>query len=418
MLTLLYNCPAGICGDMNLGAMIDLGVNPDLLKQELGKLPLAGWSLKVGSDQRGGIAGTRCSVLPEDNNHPHEHSGHAHSHDDHGHDSNHHRTFSDIRKMILESALSERVKADALACFQVLAEAEGKVHGIDPERVHFHEVGAVDSIIDVVGAAICWELLEVDSLAYSALELGGGTVTCAHGLMPVPAPATARLLENMQTTWGATDKEATTPTGAALLRGKSAVFANNIRGRLCKNGIGIGQREDPKLANVLYVSLIETVEQGSEAYLQKEKVFEISVNLDDMTAEAKAFLREQILSKGALDVWETAAQFKKGRTGSIISALVETTCMEAVRDVFFKHSSTLGVRCREWDRYKLERATVAMETPWGVVHVKQARCGNRFLRQKPDFDDCARIAMSEEISLNEVERRLHPYLEQLKQAIK
>lgn len=411
MLTLLYHCPAGISGDMNLGAMIDLGVDPALLERELRKLPLEGWSLTFESDKRNGIAGMRCNVLLDDTGHSHkqlrdEHEQHYH-----------HRRFCDIREMIVKSTLSERVKTDALACFQVLAEAEGKVHGIDPEQVHFHEVGAVDSIIDMVGAAICWELLKIDVLAYSSLELGGGTVDCAHGRMPVPAPATARLMEGMITTLGATDKEATTPTGAALLRGKSAKWVKNVQGRMCKNGIGIGQRQDPKLANVVYVSLIETTEPSPVSPLLKETVFEISVNLDDMTAEAKAFLRSQILNKGALDVWEIAAQFKKGRTGSIISALVKAQDLETIQDTFFKHSSTLGVRYREWDRRKLERDIVKVETPWGLISVKQVKHKGQFLRQKPDFDDRARIALEEGISLAEVDARLHPYLDKLKRTI-
>lgn len=406
MLVLLYSCPAGISGDMNLGAMIDLGVDPALLEQELMKLRLKGWSLQVEKDRRNGISGTRCTVLLNNTTHSHEHNHSTHSHA--------HRTFVDIQKIIQESDLSETIKTDALACFRVLAEAEANVHGIDPEQVHFHEVGAVDSIIDMVGAAICWEILGVDSLAYSSLELGGGSVDCAHGRMPVPAPATARLLEGMSATLGATDKEATTPTGAALLRGKSAFLAKNISGKLLKNGIGIGQRQDPNLANVLYVSLIETENTNAEMVLETETVFEISVNLDDMTAEAKAFLRDQMFARGALDVWEIAAQFKKSRTGSIISALVKASELKAVQNVLFEHSSTLGIRHREWQRSILERDTVQMETPWGLVRVKQATHKGRLLRQKPDFDDCARIALKEGISLAEVELRLHPYLDKLK----
>lgn len=411
MLILLYSCPAGISGDMNLGAMIDLGVDPALLEQELMKLPLKGWSVQVEKDHRNGISGTRCTVLLNNTTHSHEHN-----HSTHGH-HHAHRTFANIREIIQESSLSKTVKADALTCFRVLAEAEANVHGIDPEQVHFHEVGAVDSIIDIVGAAICWEILGVDSLAYSSLELGGGIVDCAHGRMPVPAPATARLLEGMSTTLGATDKEATTPTGAALLKGKSAFLAKNIGGKLLRNGIGIGQRQDPHIANALYVSLIETKDTDAEMALETETVFEISVNLDDMTAEAKAFLRDQMFAKGALDVWEIAAQFKKSRTGSIISALVKAPELEAVRNVLFEHSSTLGIRHREWERHILERDTVQMETPWGLVRVKQAKHKGRLLRQKPDFDDCARIALDKGISLAEVEAGLRPYLDKLKDPI-
>ncbi|MGE9295784.1 MAG: LarC family nickel insertion protein, partial [Puniceicoccales bacterium] len=364
MRTLYYQCPAGISGDMNLGAMVALGADPVQLERELRKLPLDGWELRFEADARGGVTGMRCDVVLEhehSNGHHHHHEhGHEHAHgvdcdgDGHGdgsvghhhHDSDegghehHHRTFSDIRAMIEDSALSAKVKADAVAVFAALAKAEGAVHGMPPEQVHFHEVGAVDSIVDIVGAAICWELLGVERVVCGALELGGGTVQCAHGRMPVPAPATARLIEGLPVSLGATNKEATTPTGAALLVGKKAKFGEAVTGKAIATGVGVGQRDDPRLANVVYVSLIEQV---ADAQLS-DAVWELAANLDDMTAEAVAFLCDQLLERGALDVWQTGATFKKGRAGVVVHVLVEADKREAVEDVFFAHSTTLGVR--------------------------------------------------------------------------
>ena len=401
MRVLYYNCTAGICGDMNLGAMIDLGVDPNALFAELKRLPLEGWEIRWEKDSRSGISGTRCDVLLEAASSEHDHE-HEHHHEHERHHEHEHRTFKEIREMIEQSELSETVKTDSIEVFRVLAEAEGAVHNKPAEEVHFHEVGAVDSIVDIVGAAICWELLGIDAIAASTVELGGGTVQCAHGRMPVPAPATARLVETMPVSLNATNKETTTPTGAALLRGKQCRFHERVEGRQLKAGTGIGQRNDPNIPNVLHVSLMETGEAGASA---ETLVWEVAVNLDDMTPEHVAFLCEQLMEAGALDVWQTAVTFKKGRVGVIVTALVAETDLSAVEATCFRHSRSLGLRKRPWDRVVLDRTFETLETRLGPVRLKVARdAEGRVCRRKPEYEDCKALATKHGLSLREVMR--------------
>ncbi len=404
MATLLYQCPAGLSGDMNLGALVALGACPDKLEAELRKLPYAGWSLKFEEDIRSGISGLRCDVVLEhthDHDHGHHHHGHSHSHE-HSHE-HHHRTFKEIREAIEASELSERVKADSIACFRVLAEAEGSVHGIDPESVHFHEVGAIDSIIDMVGAAICWELLDVDRIVCSTLEVGGGTVKCAHGIMPVPAPATAQLLTNVPYSSGGSNKETTTPTGAALLVGKGCEFGAKVEGLQIKSARGIGQRHDPKLANAVYVSLIE--EQRSTS-LEQDSVTELAVNLDDMSGEAIGYLINKLEASPALEVWQTTAQFKKQRPATIIHALVQAEHADQVEALLFTHSSTLGVRRTTWQRNKLSRESIEFESSLGPVRIKRATLPDGSTRSKVEYDDLARIADARGQSIDAVQQQI------------
>lgn len=385
---------------MNLAAMVALGVDPAALEAELRKLPYSGWSLQFEHNKRQGISGLGCKVLLEaehDHSHSHDH-GHHHGH-------HHHRSYREIREAIQSSELAPEIKKDALACFAVLAEAEGAVHGIEPDQVHFHEVGALDSIIDMVGAAICWHLLKIDRIACSSLEVGGGTVQCAHGIMPVPAPATARLLEGVAFTAGASDKECTTPTGAALLIGKACAFQSRIAGTQIKSAIATGHRDDPKLANALYLSLFEESDAESKSN-QHDQVWELATNIDDMTAEATAFLCEQIMQAGALDCWQTPATFKKGRLGSIVHALVVDEQRETIEACIFKHSRTLGLRRRPWERSKLPREIQTLETPWGSVRIKTATLPDGSKRHKIEHEDAARIAREQNQSLAWVEANI------------
>jgi hypothetical protein len=384
MRTLYYNCPAGISGDMNLGAMVDLGVDPARLRAELEKLPLSGWKIEFLKDQRKGVSGTRCQITC-----PHEH---------------HHRTFADIRAMIDGAPLDPAVKADAIEVFRVLAEAEGKVHDKPADAVHFHEVGAVDSILDITGAAVCWHLLGINRIAGSTIELGSGTVKCAHGRMPVPAPATARLVEHFPVALGGTAGEATTPTGAALLAGKNCLFNLPLSGKSLGTGTGVGQRDDPMVANVLYVSLLE--ETTSAEPQSTGHILELATNLDDMSPERVAFLVELLLEAGVLDVWQTPATFKKGRLGCVLSVLIQPAQREAVCSLIFKHSTTLGIRWRSWDRTILERESMEKETPLGPVRVKSAMQEGKTLRSKIEFDDLRRIAREQNVSLSEAEDQL------------
>lgn len=391
MPTLVYNCPSGISGDMNLGAMIGLGVDPSIVEKELKKLPYHGWQLHFQQDQRGGISGTRCNVHLE-----HEHSE-QHTHAD---TTEHvHRSYTEIRQAIEGSTLSERVKTDAIACFRVLAEAEGTVHGVPPEKVHFHEVGAIDSIVDIVGAAICWEQLGVDRILCQSLEVGGGTVQCAHGIMPVPAPATARLLTGKPYTAGATDKETTTPTGAALLLGKHCEFGATTSGRQTATSIGVGQRDDPKLPNVLYVSLID---ESTGADPTSDQVWELAVNLDDMSGEEIGFLCQRIREHGVLDCWQVPAYFKKGRPGIILHCLVNQSEREQVEETLFQHSHSLGIRRQRWERSKRIRKETVMETEFGPVRAKTSQKPDGTGYRKFEYEDCARIARETGKTIREV----------------
>jgi len=238
MKVLCYDCFSGISGDMNLGAMIDLGVDKNFLNGELEKLNLPGWEIQVESDQRHGIKGTKVTVKQ--------------SHHEH-----HHRHFTDIEKIIISSSLPEKTKDISLKIFKKIAEAEALVHGIPVEEVHFHEVGAIDSIIDVVGAAICFNALNPDAVHVSEIELGGGFVNCDHGKLPVPAPATAELVKGMPVIVGGVDFEATTPTGAAILAVLGTDFNRPARVRIEKTGYGIGHKQHPEVPNLLRISLGE-----------------------------------------------------------------------------------------------------------------------------------------------------------------
>ena len=410
MPSLVYNCPSGISGDMNLAAMVALGVDIQTLETELKKLPYSGWSLRFEKAARNGIEGLLCKVElkhshPEDEHHSQQqHHEHTHAHK-HSHATHSNRTYSEIKATIQGSTLKTKVKDDAIACFLALAEAEAAVHGIPIESVHFHEVGAIDSIIDIVGAAICWDLLKIDRIFCTHLEVGGGTVQCAHGTMPVPAPATARLLKGIPYSFGATNKETTTPTGATLLVGKKCAFHPKQSGTLIESAIAIGEREDPNLANALFVSLVE------EAILESDSVLELVTNIDDMSAEAISYLCEQLLEAGALDVWQRSATFKKGRLGSTVHALCPLPIKSQVENAFFKHSRTLGLRFREWERSKLKRVIQTLQTPHGTVRVKTAHLPDDSVRYKFEYDDCARIAKKENQSIEWVENELEKQME-------
>lgn len=428
--TLHYNCVAGLSGDMNLGLMVDLGVKLSDLERELAKLGLGGWRLAAERDERSGITGTRVTVLLDDQAHDgagegskahgdshrhshgegehaqrhHHHHHHHHGEDHHSHDHHHgheHRAYRDIKAMIEKSGLSEKVKQRAVDIFNRIAVAEGKVHGKEPLEVHFHEVGAVDSIVDVVGAAICWELLGVDRITCGPVELGGGFVDCAHGRMPVPAPATALILEGMAVTSGATSKEATTPSGAAILAsGSGGKTAGLERGRIEKSGYGIGQRRDPNLPNVVQGVLLMAEQRGNDDGYDRDEVFELAANLDDMTPEAVAHLSEALMQAEALDVWQSPATFKKGRLGCVLHLLCRAKEKAALIDLLFERSSTLGVREQLWQRYKLERRHREVDTTMGKVRVKQAWRGGKLWREKIEAEDCGRIAQQRGLSLD------------------
>lgn len=459
MKILYYDCFAGISGDMNLAAMIDLGVSPDYLKAELAKLGLEDeFCLECQPQQRSGIQGMQVHVRlgsghgdlgehedghhhhDHDHHHDHEHDhshshghdhchGHKHEHDDHHHDHGHkhggghlpHRNLAAIEAIIMQSGLAEPVKQTSLRIFTRIALAEAKVHGKPIEEVHFHEVGATDSIVDIVGAAICYHALGVDAVWASPLELGSGFVRCAHGMMPVPAPATAEILHGLPTSRGGVEHEATTPTGAAIVATlASSVTAAPVMTSL-KTGYGIGHRQSqrPKMErpNMLRVELAEVEpDQASMAtqpaqaeadhpgtgHAANSRACLLQCNIDDMSGEMLAEAMDILIEQGAGDVYFMPVVMKKSRPGVVVSVVCGESERTRFTELLFRHTSTLGVKVFLHEKAMLEQSFVSVTTPLGSVRLKQALLHGKVLRSKPEFEDCKALARRHGIPLAEV----------------
>lgn len=387
MTILVYDCFSGISGDMNLGAMIDLGVDPAWLKKELMKLNLPGWDLSVEKDQRHGISGTKVTVMQTREEHVHRH-------------------LSDIVKIINDSSLTPEVTGMAIKIFTIIAEAEALVHGVPVEKIHFHEVGAVDAIIDIVGAAICYNYFKPGAVIASALELGGGMVRCAHGILPVPAPATALIVKNMKVVLNGVDFEATTPTGAAILAAfTDSSPAGNLHLKFNKTGYGVGHKKHPDVPNLLRVTLADTIErpeQGHEALL-------IECNIDDMSPELYDHVSEKLFAAGAADVYLSNIIMKKGRPGIILSVICEKGKESLIRETIFTETTTIGVRTTTFVKNTLDRKTVALNTEFGKVTFKFSYLNSRLVSAKPEADECREIALKSGLPLKEVVARLNRY---------
>lgn len=449
MKILYYDCPAGLSGDMNLAAMIDLGVSPEYLRGELSKLGLDNaFELRVSRDARNGICGARVDVVLQDQDvspqahghdgHEHNHAhDHAHDHDhDHGHDHHaqehdlghdHHaqehehgpahvhehehahdhghghaagqRNLAAIEAIITASGLGEDVKRTSLAMFRKVAAAEAKVHGKPIGEVHFHEVGAIDSIVDIVGAAICFHSLGVDAVWSSPVELGGGFVRCAHGLIPVPAPATVEILAGIPTTRGAVPKETTTPTGAAILAVLTDRFTASPALTMEKTGYGIGHRETD-IPNVLRVHLAEASEERASGTVGNARL--LQCNIDDMTAEMLGVVMETLMEAGAMDVHFTPILMKKNRPATCLSLLCAASDEERFKALVFRHTTTLGIKSFALEKTVLETSFERLETPLGPVTMKNALLGGVVIRSKPELEDCRELARRHDIPLTEV----------------
>lgn len=412
MRILYYDCQAGISGDMNLAAMIDLGVDPDFLRAELSKLGLdAEFSLRVTRDARNGITGTRVDVVlagqqPTDHDHQHEHHahdhdhGHGHHHHDHGHEHHHdhgQRNLAAIEAIIEASGLDEDVRRTSLAIFGRIAAAEAKVHGKPVEEVHFHEVGAVDSIVDIVGAAICFHALGVDAVWASPLELGGGFVRCAHGVIPVPAPATVEITAGIPTTRGAVREETATPTGAAILATLADRFTATPKMTVAKTGYGVGHRVT-ELPNLLRVHLAEA---GAADWSVSEARL-LQCNIDDMTAELLGAVMETLMAAGAMDVHFTPILMKKNRPATCLSLLCAAADEDRFKELLFRHTTTLGIKSLPLEKTFLATTFTTLPTPLGPVRLKNALLGGTVLRSKPEFEDCRALAREHNIPLAEV----------------
>ncbi|MDP4208937.1 MAG: nickel pincer cofactor biosynthesis protein LarC [Bacteroidota bacterium] len=426
MKILYYDCFSGISGDMNLAAMVDLGVDPTYLLNELKKLKVDGYSISFVPDQRKGISGTRADILIEEE-HSHAH-GHTHSpphsfqfsgklpvfqKEAHGHHHSHHeRNFATIRNLIQNSELSNFVKKLSIDIFKRIAEAEGKIHGKPLDEVHFHEVGAVDSIVDIVGAAICIDFLKPDKIIASPLELGGGTVKCAHGVFPVPAPATLEILKDVPVKLGAVPVETTTPTGAAIIKVLADEFTEKPVFKLTKIAYGIGHR-DNAIPNVLRVCLAEPNNVEVSGFETAVATI-VECNIDDMNPETYEYVMEKLFEAGADDVYFQSIIMKKTRPAVKISVLCSNELASTVENLLLTQTSTLGVRKYEVRKTMLKRIWVTVGTKWGEVRVKQGTLDGEVIKSKPEYEDCLKISRENNVSLSVVYKEIAGLLNQLK----
>jgi len=400
---------------MLLGALLDAGLPQDRLRECLARLPLEGYRLEVRREKRLAIAATRAEVVIEGEEHPHDHDhdhghghahGHAHEHEhDHGRGHAHPhakqpekakprahgpaRRLPDIEKLIAGAGLPGRAAEWATAVFRRLAEAEAKVHGSTPEEVHFHEVGAVDSIVDIVGVCAGLAMLGVDRIISSPLPMGSGYVEIAHGRFPVPPPAVLELMRGRPTRACDEKGELTTPTGAAILTTLAESFGPMPAMTIDAVGYGAGARQGERTPNVVRVVIGRPCgEAGAEA----DAVWLVEANLDDATGETLGATAKSLFAAGALDVWLTPVTMKKGRPGVVLACLAEDAALGAVEETIFRETTTFGVRRGRVERTKLAREFVQVETPYGRVNVKVGRRAGRVVTALPEYDDCVRLA--------------------------
>ena len=393
---LYYDASAGISGDMNLGALVELGVDFDYLCAELGKLNLAGeFKLERKNVLKNGIAATKIDVVPLKSQ-PHA------------------RSYADIRQILKSSNLSQSCKQRADAIFRTIAQAEAKVHGTDVERVHFHEVGAVDSIADVAGAAICleylFEKLGVSRIVSSKIELGGGVAICDHGALSVPAPAVCEILKGVPVSLGRANFEMTTPTGAAILKACADEFADGASFRIEKIGYGAGSKDAAGFANVLRAMICEADEDLYErnlgarsGYGEVCKQILISTNIDDMDAESFAFACEILRENGALDVFSRSIFMKKGRMGFELNALCRKQDAQNLKDLIFTHTTAIGVREIEVAKTELKREFARVQTKFGEVGLKISG-SSQTQKAKPEFDECKAAALAHGTTIERVRK--------------
>ena len=390
MKTLYLDCSMGAAGDMLTAALLELHPDPADFLRRFNALGLPGVSTRLERAERCGVVGSRAIVEIGG-----EEEGEAPPAEGHHHHA--HRRLPEIETILAPLPVPETVRADTLAVYRLLAEAEGAVHGRPVEQIHFHEVGELDAIADVLAVCLLLHELAPERIAASPVELGGGTVRCAHGELPVPAPATARLLTGIPVTSGAAQTELCTPTGAALLRHFAADFGPLPPLRIEKLGYGMGKKDFGRL-NAVRALLGESGEAG-------ERLLELCCNLDDVTGEELGFAQEVLLGAGALDVWTQAIGMKKSRPAVMLCVL----CREAERDallrLLFRHTPTLGVRVFPCERVSLRRETREAPTPWGSVRVKTAE-GFGVRREKPEYKDLARLARETGLSLREIRESL------------
>ena len=418
---------------MFLGALIDAGVPLELFTRTVTALKLDA-RLEVSRVERSGISATKLDVIvagekelpreefwarqghaqehshKHEHNHPHEHH-HDHEHS-HIHAEKHaHRGLKEIREIIGQAEISQTARATAIKIFEVLGAAEAKIHNTDIEQIHFHEVGAVDAIVDITCAAVGAEALGADAIICSPLNVGGGTVTCAHGTFPIPAPATLEILRNAPVYSGEIQKELVTPTGAAIVSVLASRYGSFPRMKPEKTGYGAGSRELGGFPNVLRITIGEALEQHP-ALFPEEAITILEANVDDMTPQLVGYVMERVLQEGALDVFAAPVQMKKSRPGLLLSVLCRPEDSDRLKRLMFAETTTLGVRIREEKRAVLARRQLTVPTRWGDVRMKVANLNGSVSNYAPEYEDCRRIAEEQHVPLKAVmQEAIKVYLE-------
>ncbi|NYF80509.1 nickel pincer cofactor biosynthesis protein LarC [Granulicella arctica] len=423
------DCFAGISGDMFLGALIDAGVDPNVLHDAVAALNL-GATLRIETVDRSGISSTKVHVMEGtrlaettqyEHGHTHQHhprtqhqhkAGHPHTHDEHQHA--HGRSLSVIRNLIQSASLDAPVKQTAIRAFELLGASEAKIHNVPVEQIHFHEVGAVDAIVDIVAASAGIHALHVQQWFASPLNVGGGMVDCAHGRFPVPAPATADLLKGIPTYSATVQMELVTPTGAALLRALDCTFGQQPLMRVERIGYGAGSRNPKNFPNVLRLSIGDSASvpetPGAPSFALyaeggidgTETVTILETALDDLNPQILAYVTESALALGACDVMCTAVQMKKGRLGTLLTILTDSAHAAALERLLLRETSTLGIRIHHEHRSCLDRTHVPVATPYGEVRIKVGSLRGEELNAQPEFEDCCAAAATHNVPIKQV----------------
>jgi len=421
-------CFSGMSGDMFLGALVDAGVPARVFEETVAALGVRA-ELEISRVARSGISATKVDVfvdgekdLPREeywerqsqheHEHSHEHRGHSHSHPSgssragapapHSHSHEHGRGLTEIRQIISAAAISEGAKKTAIAIFEALGQAEAKIHNTSIESVHFHEVGAVDAIVDIVCAAVGTEALEVDEIICSPLNIGGGMVKCAHGTFPVPAPATVELLADAPVYSSGLQAELVTPTGAAIVKTLASRFAAFPEMKIEKSGYGAGSRDFPGHPNVVRLTIGETASTALAAKTASETITVLESNLDDLNPQVFGYVMDRLLEEGALDAFGTPAQMKKNRPGMLLTVLCKPEDAGKLAQLIFAETTTLGVRRRDEMRQTLARRWESVGTPWGAVRIKIASMNGTVTNYAPEYEDCRRIAAEHHVPLKQV----------------
>jgi hypothetical protein len=375
-----FDCFSGISGDMTLGALLDAGCEIGYLRSELRGLQVSGWELSAEKVWKNGMAATYAQVKTED--------------------LQKHRSLSTILEILENSQLAPAVRERAGAIFQNLGAAEARVHDVPLEKIHFHEVGAVDAIVDIVGACIGFHALGIEKFACSPLNVGGGTAKMAHGVLPVPAPATANLLQGKPTYSNGVQRELVTPTGAAIVATLCESFGPQPAMSVSAIGHGAGTADLEGQPNVLRLMIGDAAEKTVPAYDQEITVIE--ANLDDMNPQIYGYFQEKALAAGALDVFTTPVQMKKNRPGTLLTVLCRPADAQALMSLIFAETTTFGVRTHTAQRRVLPRECVKVKTKFGEVRVKLSRVNGRVLHAAPEYEDCRKLAEEKNVPLQRV----------------